>query len=392
MVSERYVVLRAPGRASREVLGEVAGGAAGLQDVDVRVETLGLTAGELRDAKRDPELLGVAPVMPVLLVKPLEAPEPAAAGTGDTAWGVRAVGALDSLFTGEGVRVAVLDTGIDASHEAFRGKTIVQRDFTGEGDGDNNGHGTHCAGTIFGGTVGGLRIGVAPGISKAIIGKVLDAGGRGSSEQILAGVQWAAQEGANVISMSIGFDFPGLVRRLTDTGLEIEPATSRALVAYRENVRLFDTLAALVKAQAMFTKALIIAAAGNESARPRYVIATAPPAAADDIVAVGALGEPATALQIAPFSNGAPDLAAPGVSVTSARVGGGVRSMSGTSMATPHVAGVAALWFQKVSSVNPSFRLDQIKAQLLGQAVLDRIAPGQDLVDVGAGLVQAPRA
>jgi subtilisin family serine protease len=394
MASERYVVLRAPGRVARKGSEEVLGGAAGLPkvDVEVRIDTLDLTARDLRDAKRSPEVVGLAPIMPVMLVEPLEAAESAAAGQGDAAWGVKAVRALDSPFAGDGVSVAVLDTGIDNSHEAFKGKTIVQRDFTNEGDGDFNGHGTHCAGTVFGGSVGGFRIGVAPGISKAIVGKVLDRNGRGSSEQILAGVQWATAEGANVISMSIGLDFPGLVRRLTDAGMAIEPATSRALAAYRENVRLFDTLAALVKAQAMFTKTLIVAAAGNESKRPKYVIVTAPPAAADGIIAVGALEQSATALQIAPFSNGAPDLAAPGVAVPSAKVGGGLRSLSGTSMATPHVAGVAALWFQKVASVNPHFQLAQIESDLLGSAELSVIAPGQELADVGAGLVQAPRS
>ena len=138
---------------------------------------------------------------------------------------VAAVGATTTSFTGAGVTVAVLDTGIDAGHEAFAGKAIEQKDFTGEGDGDRNGHGTHCAGTIFGGKVGQLRIGVAPGIQKALIGKVLDAQGSGSTDQILDGLLWAVRNGANVVSMSIGFDFPGMVKRLIDEeGLEVEPA------------------------------------------------------------------------------------------------------------------------------------------------------------------------
>ena len=67
---------------------------------------------------------------------------------------------------------------------------------TGEGNGDTHGHGTHCAGTIFGGTVGGVRIGIAPGIDRAFIGKVLDGGGGGSTDQILDGIMWAARSGA----------------------------------------------------------------------------------------------------------------------------------------------------------------------------------------------------
>jgi subtilisin family serine protease len=122
------------------------------------------------------------------------------------------------------------------------------------------------------------------------------------------------------------------------------------------------------------------------------VIATAPPAAADGIMSVGALGQASQGrLQIAEFSNGGPDVAAPGVAVSSARVGGGLRTLSGTSMATPHVAGVAALWFEKIAGVNPSFQVAQIEGQLLARAVLDSLAPNQELADVGAGLVQAPK-
>ena len=255
--------------------------------------------------------------------------------------------------------MAVLDTGIDAGHEAFAGKTVVQKDFTKEGDGDGNGHGTHCAGTVFGGSVGGLRIGVAPGVEKALIGKVLNAQGSGTTEQILDGLLWAVREGANVVSMSIGLDFPGLVRALIEQrGLELEPATSIALTAFRENVRLFDAIAQLVRAHSsMFANAILVAAAGNESERPRYEIATAPPAAADGIVSVGALEKrPGTPLQlgVARFSNAGPVVAGPGVAVTSAKVGGGLRDLNGTSMATPHVAGVAALWLEQIRSINPA--------------------------------------
>ncbi|MGH9336345.1 MAG: S8 family serine peptidase, partial [Vicinamibacteria bacterium] len=253
---------------------------------------------ELEEMKKEPDVLGVAPIMPVSLVAPFEVQEgTAAAETGNATWGLQVVGAVDSPFTGAGVTVAVLDTGIDAQHEAFRGKTIVQKDFTGEGDGDGNGHGTHCAGTVFGGEVAGQRIGVAPGVGRALIGKVLNRRGSGSTEQLLDGVLWAAREGANVISMSIGLDFPGLVKRLIDSGLQVEPATSKALAAYRDNVRLFDKLAELLSAQsAMLSKTMIVAAGGNESRRPAFEIATAPPAAADGIVAVGAVGRTGDAL------------------------------------------------------------------------------------------------
>lgn len=391
MKPQKYVVLRVPGRSSTEVLAEARAGATSVKEVRVDVETL--SNQDAKEARAHPESLGVAPVMPVVLIAPRKADGPAAADESTSTWGLQAVGALDSPFTGAGVTVAVLDTGIDAGHEAFQGRQIVQKDFTGEGNGDGNGHGTHCAGTIFGGKVGNVRVGIAQGVAKALIGKVLDAGGGGSTEQILDGVMWATREGANVISMSIGFDFPGLVRRLVDSGVQIEPATSMALAAYRENVRLFDTLAGLVRAHgAMFNKTVIVAAAGNESERPSFVIGTAPPAAADGFLSVGALGRGAQgALEIAPFSNGLPDLAAPGVKVSSAKAGGGLLTISGTSMATPHVAGVAALWFEKVAAINPAFKTAQIEGHLVAGAILNTLAPGQDLADVGAGLVQAPK-
>ena len=122
------------------------------------------------------------------------------------------MGADTSPFTAKGVTVAVLDTGIDATHPAFEGVELIQKDFTGEGRGDKNGHGTHVAGTIFGQTVDGLRIGVAPGIGRALVGKVLDALGGGSTQSIAEAIQWALNSGANVISMSLGMDFPGLVK------------------------------------------------------------------------------------------------------------------------------------------------------------------------------------
>ena len=397
MNTNRYIVLKATG-ANADVLGGRHGGVLGdaeaLRDVEVTAEAATLGARELNELSREPEVLRTAPVMPVMLVQPKASAAEAEAqdGQGST-WGVEAVGALTSPFTGAGVTVAVLDSGIDSGHVAFDGKTIVQKDFTGEGDGDNNGHGTHCAGTIFGGTVGGLRIGVAPGVSKALIGKVLNGQGRGTTEQILNGMWWAVQEGANVVSMSIGFDFTEHVKILMSRGMKVEPATSVALSAYRENVRLFDALADLVRARSsMFANSILIAAAGNESERPDYEIATAPPAAADGFISVGALQQmpgAARKLGIASFSNSRPLVSAPGVSIKSAKAGGGLTSMNGTSMATPHVAGVAALWFEQIKRANPGGSIRQLEGRLIGTASLDGIEDAER-PNAGAGIVQAP--
>jgi subtilisin family serine protease len=398
METQRYIVLKATGGDAKvlsAIRGGVLGGAEGLRDIEVTAEAATLGTRELDDVRSAPEVLRTAPVMPVMLIQPkTEADAAASLDPPNTAWGVQVVGALTCPYKGAGVTVAVLDTGIDVSHEAFRNKTVVQKDFTGEGDGDNHGHGTHCAGTIFGAEVGGLRIGVAPGVGKALIGKVLNRSGGGNTEQIFNGLLWAVQEGANVVSMSIGLDFPGLVKSLVTRGMEVEPATSQALSAYRDNVRMFDALASLVRAHSsMFSKTILVAAAGNESARPNYEIATAPPAAADGFISVGALQQISGVglkFGVAAFSNSLPVVSAPGVSVKSAKVGGGLTLKSGTSMATPHVAGVAALWLEQINSVNPRADIRQLEGRLIGNASLEGIAY-VERANAGAGIVQAPR-
>src|SRR5262249_54000220 len=157
-------------------------------------------------------------------------------------WGIAAVKADESHFDGSGVVMAILDTGIDKTHVAFGGIELVEQDFTGDGNGDQAGHGTHCAGTVFGRDVGGTRIGIARGVTRALIGKVLGNDGRGSSEALYRAMTWAINSGARVISMSLGFDYPGLVQRFVGEGWPPELATSVALEAYRANLRLFDDI------------------------------------------------------------------------------------------------------------------------------------------------------
>ncbi|HSN76137.1 MAG TPA: S8 family serine peptidase [Anaerolineae bacterium] len=368
------------------------------QGVDIQVdEERSLTKNDLTDLRRDPAVQLVAPVIPTQLVRPTAVEEAAAPTESGFTWGVIATGAAQSPFTGKGVTVAVLDTGIDAQHPAFQGVQLVQKDFTGEGDMDGQGHGTHVAGTIFGRPIDGLRFGMAPGVERALIGKVLDSQGRGTTAQIYSAILWAAEEGAHVINMSLGLDFPGLVAWWIEHDLPADLATSRALESYRANLRLFDSLAALVRSRAsMFQSTLIVAAAGNESKRdvnPDYEIVVSPPATADGIVSVGALqsrGEPHDQLTVADFSNTGANIAAPGVAIYSAWPGNSYRRINGTSMASPHVAGVAALWAQKLIEQRGRLSLNEFEAKLVGQASTNRLDPSVEALDIGAGLVQAP--
>lgn len=399
-MKQQHVILRAsgPGAVASGFLAAaptVVPGAPRITRMDVEMEML--NAAGAAAAARHRDIAAVAPVMPVKLVEPLDAglSAPASAGPG---WGVSAIGALASPFTGDGITVAVLDTGIDAAHPAFRGVLLVRKNFTatgGAGDvSDSHGHGTHCAGTIFGRDVNGVRIGVARAVRRALIGKVLGPGG-GESGSIVRAIQWAVNEGAHVVSLSLGMDFPGYRRQLVEqAGLPDEAATSLALEGYRLNILLFERLARLVLSLGDFAQpTLLVAAAGNESRaneNPGFTIAVAPPAVSEGIVSVAALGRSGNGFTPAYFSNTGALLAAPGVAITSARAGGGLVSMSGTSMAAPHAAGAAALWAQKLRALGPvNTRI--LSARLLASGTATGLAPGSSPADTGAGLVQAPQ-
>jgi subtilisin family serine protease len=292
------------------------------------------------------------------------------------------------------VTVAVLDTGIDNAHAAFQGVDLTEEDFSGSGNGDVDGHGTHCAGTIFGREVEGTRIGVATGVTQALIGKVLNDDGEGDSDMLFRGIQWAVANGAQVISMSLGFDFPGMVQRRQQQGWPVDLATSVALEAYRGNLRMFDALMQLIRSQAAFTPGtVVVAASGNESKRqtnPNHEIAASLPAAAEGVVSTGALAQSANGLTVAPFSNTFVQVSAPGVAIVSAKAGGGLRSLNGTSMATPHAAGVTALWWEEVTASPLPATAGTVTAHLLAKADLTALAPGVDVADRGVGLVRAP--
>ncbi|MFC4502365.1 MULTISPECIES: S8 family peptidase [Streptomyces] len=277
-------------------------------------------------------------------------------------WGLQAIRANISGMTGRGVKIAVLDTGVDTDHPDLVGCIEETASFVlGESVEDVFGHGTHCIGTTAGPAKPqqGPRYGVAPE-ARVLAGKVLGNNGRGTDGQILAGMDWAVARGARVISMSLG--------------APVQPG------------ELFPQTYEIVALRALERGTVIVAAAGNEADRPGFVPPVGRPANCPSILAVGALDR---GLRTAVFScggingqGGEVDIAAPGVDVHSSVPGGGYARFMGTSMATPHVAGVLAL----LAQANPDASAAELRATLLAGA----FPLPQPARDVGAGLVQAP--
>ncbi|WP_311740871.1 S8 family serine peptidase [Bradyrhizobium huanghuaihaiense] len=335
------------------------------------------------------------PRMPVRLI-PQVAPG-SNAGEGQ-AWGIAAVGAGQLGLAGEGVCVAVLDTGIDPKHPAFDGLINERnyKDFTGTGLIDSVGHGTHCAGIIFGRTVNDERIGLATGITSVLIGKIADRNFTTTTDQLQQALNWAVNSGADVISLSVGLDFLGHASALRDAGLPQDAALVAALNDYRDYTRFFDRLIGqVVSAGAASRSALVVAAAGNDShgdSQPPYRIGATLPAVAEKVLSVGAVSKGVGDLfDLAPFSNTGVDLCAPGVAIRSALPGGRYGAMTGTSQAAPHVAALAALWWQKVRNERASRPdPDYVRSLIVGAAKRERISGQHLFEEIGGGLAQVP--
>ncbi|MFB9346057.1 S8 family serine peptidase [Streptomyces heliomycini] len=274
-------------------------------------------------------------------------------------------------YDGKGVRIAVLDTGVDATHPDLKGQVTASKNFSPAATaGDKVGHGTHVA-SIAAGTGArskGAYKGVAPG-AKILNGKVLDDAGYGDDSGILAGMEWAAAQGADIVNMSLGGgDTP-----------EVDPLEAAV-----------DKLSA--------EKGVLFAiAAGNEG--PQSV---GSPGSADAALTVGAVDDKDG---LADFSStgprvgdGAikPDVTAPGVDITAASATGndiakevgekpaGYMTISGTSMATPHVAGAAAILKQQ----HPEWTYAELKGALTGSTKGGAYTPFEQ----GSGRVQVDKA
>jgi subtilisin family serine protease len=359
-----------------------------------------LTAQELLEIAEEPDFVAAAEVMRTKLLAPVADVSAdggvRAVGGRRQSWGIGAVGADRSKFTGADVTVALLDTGIDAEHPAFRGIDLVEKDFTGSANGDADGHGTHCAGILFGRNVDGIRIGVAPGVQRALVGKVVERNG-GDSDMLARGLAWAHEQGAQIISMSVSFDFAATVAERVGQGWRTDLAAAAALEAYRTNLTLLGRLLQMLRMQEPFTGgAVIVAAAGNESShgtRGDFIVSACPPSGTDNIIAVGSLdpGSGAGGYRVSDFSNSGVEISAPGRGILSAAAGGRLKALSGTSVAAPHVAGVAALWWQATRQSELPANATVVRGKLLGSAQTKCFSSAAYPSERGAGLAYAPR-
>lgn len=311
------------------------------------------TPEAIRELALQPNIQVISLDVEQVMIEPMAATEEETR----TLWGLDAIKSKEvngKGVTGEGITVAVVDTGIEVRHSAFSSGQILTakcKSFvSGEAaDMDGNGHGTHCAGTIA-----SPQYGVAPK-AKLVGVKVLSASGSGTWEAVRGGVEYAATV-ADVVSMSLG-------GTASASGNVVEGAVKNAIGA----------------------GIVFVIAAGNSGPSARTI---GTPGTTQEAITVGAIQQGGT---IASFSSrgpsvyghAKPEIVAPGVNVLSAWKNGGTNTISGTSMATPHVAGLCALILSKNKNLKPA----DVKNILMTTTTGTK----QDNV-YGQGLVQCDKA
>lgn len=318
-------------------------------------EALKVTSANIEALSQDDEVEHIWPDLPVYTclntsVPKINAPQVWAAG-----------------LKGQGIKVAVVDTGIDDTHPDFAGRIVAMKSFVGDSARDDNGHGTHVAGTIAGSGAksGGKYVGVAPEAS-LYIAKVLRANGSGATSGVMAGIEWAVlEQKVQIINLSLGS-----AGSCDGT----------------------DALSTLCDEAVRQAGVVMCVAAGNEGPDEKTV---GSPGCARFVITVGAITDND---QMARFSSRGPtadgrikpDVVFPGVGIIAPQAVGtrlgtviedGYVASDGTSMATPHASGVAALMLQ----ANPSLTAEQVKTQMLAAAVSIGAQPNEQ----GVGKVDA---
>ncbi len=277
--------------------------------------------------------------------------------------------AWDKGFSGKGIKVGIVDSGIDPNHPDFAMRVAQVKDLTGEGPVDTNGHGTHIAGVIGGSGVAssGKYTGVAPECSLYVV-KVVRADGSGSTSDVMSGIEWAVQQGVQVLNLSPGCDTPS-------------DGT--------------DPLS--IMCDAAVSKGVVVCVAAGNSGPAAGTLGC--PGAANHVITVGATDKED---QMASFSSrgptldgrAKPDICMPGVNIVSCRaartstgtpVDDAYVRASGTSIAAAHAAGACALLLQACSGISPR----QVKEALMVSAKnlsFDPNAQGKGVVDLSAAL------
>jgi subtilisin family serine protease len=361
-ISRRALVALAPG-AGRDVVALVraAGGRVGARIAPLGVRAVELPSRAARDAllPRLRSLPGVVAAEPDAVVSAHRKPnDPYAVSQ----WAIAKTGlsrAWDVTTGTSAVTVAVIDTGVAAGHPDLKGKVLAGVDVVnGDDDAtDDHGHGTHVAGTVAAATNNRRGVsGVAWG-AKVLPVKVLNESGSGTSCDVVVGIVEAVKRGAHVLNLSLGF-------------------ASACPVAFR-----------LATEYATQQKALVVASAGNDALQGGP---TSAPANCAGVLGVGATDSRDLPATFSTFG-AAVDVSAPGVDIVSTTVNPrkrtyGYGEMSGTSMAAPHVAGLAAL----LRSKHPDWTPAQI-ADAIVRTADDRGAKGRDDF-YGAGRINAARA
>ena len=286
-------------------------------------------------------------------------------------WGHRNINLAEAwkVTKGKGAKVAILDTGCDFNHRDLKGRVIASKDFTSgsndlgwwppwrrkppppsTGAWDAHGHGTHCAGVVGAAENDTGMVGVAPECM-LLIGKVLDDTGSGSSRGIAAGIDWAVDNGADVISMSLG-------------GSDEDEWTQAAVKRARAK------------------GVIVVAAAGNEGPGDGTI---GFPGGYPESICVGATDSDDKVANFSSRGNRL-DVAAPGVNVKSCYPGDRFATMSGTSMATPYVAGCAALYVADCKARNRKASPDEFRKRV--QATSRDLPPAGHDNASGYGLIQ----